>query len=135
MVVQRLSIRAATGKLQVISVWRCLEKNGAKVYRWNIDVDPKTGEESMTVDIVESGPLRTADIAATLGEARLEISVTLFHLSVVSNAGAAHDVENKDARGSTDSSTIARRGPKLTVVRDITPKSHVPGKIDHARDS
>lgn len=112
MVVQRLSIRAAKGKLQVISVWRCLAKSGAQIYRWHVDVDRKTGVESMTVDIVESDPVRTVEIASTLGEATLEMTVTLFHLAVVSNPEAPHE--------SANSLSAVRSGPRLTVVRDIT---------------
>ncbi|AOJ65660.1 hypothetical protein WJ32_24735 [Burkholderia ubonensis] len=119
MIVQRLSFRAAQGKLRVISVWRCLAKSGAKVYRWSISVDRITGVESMTVDLVEAGPLCTADIADMFIEAPLELSVTLFHLTVVSNP-ATHRHEKEDAHETADSFPIARPHPKLTVVTDIT---------------
>ncbi|KUZ59908.1 hypothetical protein WI38_22900 [Burkholderia ubonensis] len=108
MVVQRLSILAAFGKLQAASIWRCLANRGAKVRRVRIDVDLNTGIESMNVDIVESGLLRTADIAAALGEVPLHMTLTTFHLGLVSNPEA------------TVSRPIARPAPRLTVVRDIS---------------
>ncbi|KVX21231.1 hypothetical protein [Burkholderia ubonensis] len=108
MVVQRLSILAALGKLQAPSVWRCLANRGAKVRRVRIDVDLDTGIESMNVDIVESGLLRTADIAAALGEVPLHMTLTTFHLELVSNPEAMV------------SRPIARPAPRLTVVRDIS---------------
>ncbi|WP_157648198.1 hypothetical protein [Burkholderia ubonensis] len=111
MVVQRLSILAALGKLQAPSIWRCLANRGAKVRRVRIDVDLDTGIESMNVDIVESGLLRTADIAAALGEVPLHMTLTTFHLELVSNPEAAV------------SRPIARPAPRLTVVRDIS--SHI----------
>ncbi|KVO00580.1 hypothetical protein WJ70_00420 [Burkholderia ubonensis] len=119
MIVQRLSFRAAQGKLRVVSVWRCLAKSRAKVYRWSISVDRITGVESMTVDLVESGPLCTADIADMFIEAPLELSLTLFHLNVVSNP-ATRRHEKEDANEAADSFPIARPHPKLTIVRDIT---------------
>ncbi|WP_321871008.1 hypothetical protein [Burkholderia ubonensis] len=112
MVVQRLSILAALGKLQVPSIWRCLANRGAKVRRVRIDVDLDTGIESMNVDIVESGLLRTADIAAALGDVPLHMTLTTFHLELVSNPEAAH--------GAAVSRPIARPAPRLTVVRDIS---------------
>lgn len=86
MLVQRLSFRAAIGQLRVIPVWQALRRNGARIYRWSTNVDRWTNTETMTVDIVGSGPLRMDDIAAMLSETPIEISVTLFHLSMVSTA-------------------------------------------------
>lgn len=112
MVVQRLRIRAAVGKLQVMSVWKCLANSDAKIIRWRIHLDRETGVESMTVDIAESDPLRTAAIAALLIGAPLEISVTLFSLEVLANPEVAH--------ASADSIPIARVRPRLILVRGIT---------------
>ncbi|WP_124603394.1 hypothetical protein [Burkholderia sp. Bp8963] len=74
----------------------------------------------MTVDIVGSGPLNTDDIAAMLGEAPLELTVTLFHMAVISNPAATLGLAKKDARDTTDELPIARPAPRLTLVRDIT---------------
>ncbi|WP_213302207.1 hypothetical protein [Paraburkholderia sacchari] len=84
-IMQRLMIRATHGRLQVIPVWQCLSRNGAKVCRWSVRVDRKTGGESMTVDIAIAGPHCTANIIATLGEAPLNMSVTPLPSAVVSD--------------------------------------------------
>lgn len=83
MVVQRLLIRAVKGRLQVIPVWQCLARNGAKVCRWSMSVDRKSGVKSMTVDIATSAPDCTADIIATLGKAPLNMSVTPLPSAVI----------------------------------------------------
>jgi len=122
MVVQRLSIQAAAGKLQVIAVWRCLAQFGVDVRRWNVVVDCKTGVESMTVDIVGPRQLCASDLAATLGKVPFQLTVTPFHLAVVSNpeAKAASASGSKNAHGVADSLPIARPNRGLTVVRNIT---------------
>ena len=63
MLVQRLSFRAAIGQLRVIPVWQALRRNGARIYRWSTNVDRWTNTETMTVDIVGSGPLRMDDLS------------------------------------------------------------------------
>jgi len=92
MVVQRLTIRAASGKLKVIPVWRCLAQSGAKVVRWNACADRGTGVDSMTIDILEIDPGRAAEISTAL--APLEMSVTTLNLTVISSPASAHDAEN-----------------------------------------
>ncbi|CAN0625417.1 KY49.ctg7180000000025_quiver, whole genome shotgun sequence [Burkholderia multivorans] len=120
MLIQRLKFRAVTGKLQVIAIWRCLAKSHAKVCRWSMDVDRITGAESMTVDLVESGPLCAGDIAATLDGTRTELTITLFHLEVVSNPGATQAFEKEEAYKAADSCPNPRPDPGLTLVTDIT---------------
>ncbi|WP_155631200.1 hypothetical protein [Burkholderia stagnalis] len=120
MVVQRLSFQAATGKLQVIAVWRCLTRSGARVCRWGMHVDRSTGKESMTVDIVGSSSLNTDDIAEMLGDTRLQLTVTLFHMAVVSNSAVAQERCNTHSQEAANSIAIARPHPRLTLVRDIT---------------
>ena len=88
MIMQTLMIRAVNGKLQVIPVWQCLAKNGAKVCRWSVRVERKTGVESMTVDIATTGPQCTAAIIATLGKAPLNMAVTSLPSVVVEDHGA-----------------------------------------------
>ncbi|MFX1767379.1 hypothetical protein PWP93_33315 [Paraburkholderia sp. A1RI-2L] len=76
-------IRATQGRLQVIPVWQCLSRHGARVCRWSVRVERNTGVESMTVDIAIAGPQCTANIVATLGEAPLNLSVTPLPSAVV----------------------------------------------------
>ncbi|MEM5326382.1 hypothetical protein VSR34_07200 [Paraburkholderia sp. JHI2823] len=92
MVVQRLTIRAASGKLKVIPVWRCLAQSGAKVVRWNACADRGTGVDSMTIDILEIDPGRVGEMSTTL--APLEMSVTTLNLTVISSPASAHDAED-----------------------------------------
>jgi hypothetical protein len=87
-VMQRLMIRAIKGRLQVIPVWQCLARNSAKVCRWTVRVDRKTGVESMTVDIATTGTQCTANIIATLGQAPLNMVVTPLPSAVVPDHGA-----------------------------------------------
>ena len=88
MIMQRLMIRAVKGKLQVIPVWQCLAGNSAKVCRWSVRVDRKTGAESMSVDIAIAGPQCTANIIASLGKAPLNMAVTPLPCAVVPDHGA-----------------------------------------------
>ncbi|MGU7782044.1 hypothetical protein [Burkholderia sp. PU8-34] len=120
MVVQRLSIRADFGKLKVIAVWQCLAKSGMKVCRWRMEIDRKTGMESMTVDVVAAGPVSTADLSAMLGEAPLEMRVTPFRLAVISNPGAEHALGQDGTHDGAAPSALARPGPKLKLVADVT---------------
>lgn len=92
MVVQRLTIRAASGKLKVIPVWRSLAQSGAKVVRWNACAGRGTGVDSMTIDILEIDPGRAAEISSAL--APLEMSVTTLSLTVISSPASAHDANN-----------------------------------------
>lgn len=121
MIIQRLSIRAATGKLKVIAVWRCLQKNGAKVCRWRMDVDHKAGLESMTVDVVGCGPLSRVDVAASLGEEPLSMTITPLNLTVLSNPGAVHAGGNEDPSEAADSLRSTRLYPRLTLVSNTSP--------------
>ncbi|MEX3687137.1 hypothetical protein AB3X91_05310 [Paraburkholderia sp. BR14263] len=91
MVVQRLTIRAAPGKLRIIPVWRCLAQSGARVVRWNVHADRNDGMDFMTVDIIEADPSRTEDIAIALGKVPLEMTVTALNLTVLSTPESAHD--------------------------------------------
>ncbi|WP_124517032.1 hypothetical protein [Burkholderia stagnalis] len=123
MMIQRLSIRAAAGKLKVIAVWRCLAHGGARVCRWSMEVERGTGVESMTVDVIASRSLSKADIVASLGEAPLYVTITPIHLEVVSNPGAAYSRRENDPR------EAVRRHPALKVVGTIAdpiafPKRH-----------
>ncbi|RQS68433.1 hypothetical protein DID96_19685 [Burkholderia sp. Bp8963] len=120
MIVQRLSFRAATGKLHVIAVWRCLVKRGAKICRWNVHVDRKTGVESMTIDVVGSDPLHTDELAAMLGETPMELTIKVFHMAVVANPDVAQVREKQRVVEATGSQAITRPRPKLTSVTDIT---------------
>ncbi|MXN75382.1 hypothetical protein GR157_11635 [Burkholderia sp. 4701] len=120
MVVQRRSFQAVTGKLQVIAVWRCLTRSGARVCRWGMHVDRGTGMESMTVDIVGSSSLNTDDIAAMLGDTRLQLTVTLFHMAVVTHSAVTQERGNAHSQEAANSVAIARPHPRLTLVRDIT---------------
>ncbi|RQS62505.1 hypothetical protein DID96_31350 [Burkholderia sp. Bp8963] len=120
MIVQRLSFRAATGKLYVGAVWQCLAKRGARICRWNVHVDRQTGVGSMTVDIVDADPLTKEDLAAMLGETPMELSVTLFHVEVIANPGASPIHVKQGVHAAADSLSISRPSPKLTLVRDIT---------------
>ncbi|KVL86329.1 hypothetical protein WT02_30755 [Burkholderia stagnalis] len=119
MMIQRLSIRAAAGKLKVIAVWRCLAlwrclaHGGARVCRWSMEVERGTGVESMTVDVIGSRSLSKADIVASLGEAPLCVTITPIHLEVVSNPGAAYGRRENDPR------EAVRRHPALKVVGTI----------------
>ncbi|WP_155628619.1 hypothetical protein [Burkholderia stagnalis] len=113
MMIQRLSIRAAAGKLKVIAVWRCLAHGGARVYRWSMEVERGTGVESMTVDVIGSRSLSKADIVASLGEAPLCVTITPIHLEVVSNPGAAYGRRENDPR------EAVRRHPALKVVGTV----------------
>jgi hypothetical protein len=81
MVIQRLSIHAAKGKLQVIPIWQSLAKSGAKVRRWSVSVDRKTGVESMTIDISVAGPQCTENVIAMLASSALEMTVTPLPLA------------------------------------------------------
>ncbi|MBB2931631.1 hypothetical protein [Paraburkholderia silvatlantica] len=94
MVIQRLTIRAASGKLKIIPVWRCLAQSSVKVVRWSVCADRGTAVDSMTVDILEIDPRRTAEISTVLGKAPLEMSVTTLNLTVISTPKSANDVEN-----------------------------------------
>lgn len=129
MTIQRLSIRAAAGKLKVIAVWRCLAHNGAKVCRWSMEVERGTGVESMTVDVIGSRPLSKADIAASLGQALLCMTITPIHLEVVSSPGAVYGRGENDPREAGGRLGIARRNPTLKIVGTIAdpiafPKRH-----------
>jgi hypothetical protein len=115
MVVQRLSIRAVKGKLQVIPIWQCLARNGAKVCRWSVSVDRKTGVESMTVDIAAAGPQCTADIIATLGKAPLEMTVIPLPLAW----SRINEPLHEDAFDAAASSPHVRPESKLAVVENI----------------
>lgn len=119
MMIQRLSIRAAAGKLKVIAVWRCLAHSGAKVCRWSMEVERRTGVESMTVDVVGSRPLSQADIVASLGEAPLSMTITPIHLEVVSNPGAVHGRGENAPREAGNQRGTARPHPALKVVGTI----------------
>ncbi|MXN79113.1 hypothetical protein GR157_30855 [Burkholderia sp. 4701] len=116
MMIQRLSIRAAAGKLKVIAVWRCLAHGGAKVCRWSMEVERGTGVESMTVDVVGSRPLSKAYIVASLGEEPLCMTITPIHLEVVSNPGAVYGRGQNDPLEAGGRLGIARRNPTLKVV-------------------
>lgn len=94
MVIQRLTIRAASGKLKIIPVWRCLAQSSVKVVRWSVYADRGTAVDSMTVDILEIDPRRTAEISTVLGKAPLEMSVTTLNLTVITTPKSANDVEN-----------------------------------------
>jgi len=127
MVVQRLTIRAAMGKLKIIPVWRCLAQSGARVVRWSVCADRNDGTDLMTVDIVESDPLRTEEIAIALGRAPLEMTVTAFVLTVISASRSAGDVGGQTARNAASSRRTARAVPKLTVLgndgKHISPRT------------
>ncbi|MCG5072746.1 hypothetical protein [Paraburkholderia tagetis] len=122
MVVQRLSIQAAKGKLQVIPVWQCLARNGAKVRRWNVSVDCKTGVESMTIDIAVGGPQCTANIIATLGTAPLDMTVTPLPLAWARNTERGEG----DPCAAANPRPNPRLEPKLTVVERITDRIATP---------
>lgn len=121
MVIQRLSIHAVRGKLKVIPVWQCLTRNGAKVCRWNVSVDSKTGVESMTVDIAVSGPQCAADVIAMLGDAAQGMTVT----PLPSTWARITDPLHENAPGVDDPHPNDPASPTLTVVegvaRDIVP--------------
>ncbi|RQS60681.1 hypothetical protein DID96_34360 [Burkholderia sp. Bp8963] len=74
----------------------------------------------MTIDIFESALQRTADVAAMLGQVPLDMTLTMFHLEVVSNRAAAHHIKNEAARASAASRPISRQGLRLSVVGDIS---------------
>ncbi|MFX1676493.1 hypothetical protein PWR63_30290 [Paraburkholderia sp. A2WS-5] len=115
--VQRLTIRAATGKLKIIPVWRCLARSGANVVRWNVRTDHNDGMDSMTVDIVEADPLRTEEIAAALGRPPLEMTVTASIMTVISTSRSASDVFGDFPTKCCDfAPNSSRPGLKLTVV-------------------
>lgn len=78
--VQRLSIRAPVGRLKIVSVWRTLAHSGARVYGWAVKVDAATGYECMTVDVAGCNDESLADLAAVLGGAPLEATVTACSL-------------------------------------------------------
>ncbi|WP_028214550.1 hypothetical protein [Paraburkholderia mimosarum] len=127
MVVQRLTIRAAMGKLKIIAVWRCLAKSGARVVRWSVCADRNDGTDLMTVDIIESDPVCTEEIAIALGRAPLEMTVTAFVLTVISASRSSGKAGGEPARNAADSRRTARPGPKLTVLANdgnaISPRS------------
>ncbi|WP_322083880.1 hypothetical protein [Burkholderia sp. BCC1972] len=120
MVVQRLSFRAAAGKLQVITVWRCLWRSGIRVCRWGMHVDQRSGIESMTVDIVGSDLLLADDIKTMLDDSSLQLTVTLFHMAVVTNSSVTREPNEDRMREAANSIAIVRSHPRLTLVRDIT---------------
>lgn len=120
MVVQRLSFRAAAGQLQVITVWRCLWRSGVHVCRWSMHVDQRSGAESMTVDIVGPDARLADDVMAMLGDASLQLTVTLFHMAVVPNAAVVQERSKERLREAANSVAAARPHPRLTLVRDIT---------------
>ncbi|EKS9797946.1 MULTISPECIES: hypothetical protein [Burkholderia] len=120
MVVQRLSFRAVAGKLQVITVWRCLWRSGVRVCRWNIHVDQRSGVESMTVDIVGPDSLLADDVMVMLGDSSLQLTVTLFPMAVVPNSAVMQGRSKERLRDAANSVATARPHPKLTLVRDIT---------------
>ncbi len=84
--VQRLSIRAPAGRLRIISVWRSLANSGARVYGWAVKVDAATGNECMTVDVAGCDEQSLAKLAATLGTAPLEATVTACSLLTLDGA-------------------------------------------------
>ncbi|MCP3725569.1 hypothetical protein M3I53_20980 [Paraburkholderia sp. CNPSo 3272] len=120
MVIQRLTIRAATGKLRIIPVWRCLAQSGAKVVRWNVHADRNDGMDSMTVDIIEADPLRTEEIAIALGKGPLEMTVTALNLTVLSTPNSAPDVGAESERTAADARRIDRPPARPTILRNVT---------------
>ncbi|MCR4466876.1 hypothetical protein [Burkholderia sp. SCN-KJ] len=120
MIVQRLSIRADFGKLKVIAVWQCLGRIGMRVCRWRIEVDRTTRIESMTVDVVGAHPMRIADIAAMLGDTHLEMRISPFHLTVISNPGAEPASGTGGARDAVGPFARVRSGPRLTLAGGVT---------------
>ncbi|MEM5403756.1 hypothetical protein [Paraburkholderia unamae] len=124
MVVQRLTIRASSGKLQVIPVWRCLAQSGATIVRWRMCVDRNAGIDLMTVDLIESDPLRMVEIATALGAAPLEMTVTAINLTVISNPAATLEAKSEGARKIADSLRPTRL---LTLLSNTeNPTAHIP---------
>lgn len=76
--------------------------------------------ESMTVDIVGSSSPNTDDIAAMLGDTRLQLTVTLFDVAVFTNSAVTQEPGNTHSQEAANSIAIARPHPRLTLVRDIT---------------
>ncbi|MGU7778700.1 hypothetical protein [Burkholderia sp. PU8-34] len=63
--------------------------------------------------------LRTVDIAASLDEDPLSVTITPLHLTVVSNSEAADSSGNEHAPRAAGSLRMAGRNPRLTIVSDI----------------
>lgn len=120
MVVQRLTIRAAKGRLKVVPVWRCLTQSGVKVIRWNVSADRHDGMDSMTVDLVGTDARHTKEIADVLGKAPLEMTVTVISLTVISTPDIASEAGHDAERHAVDPLRTCLPHPRLTVPGNTT---------------
>jgi hypothetical protein len=120
MVVQRLAIRAATGKLKIISIWRCLAQSDVRILRWNVCSDRHDGIESMTVDLIEADGRSAEDIADILGKEPLEMTVTVIKLTVISTPETANDARRETAHNTLDPRRIIRSDLGPTVLGNTT---------------